>query len=278
MSEVACGPYVLYQSDGPIGRLILNDPARSNAQSAEMVWGVDEALTLARRDHAVKVLIIKANGRGFCSGHIPTGDYPEFAANLEAKGTVWEGQSELFLWPMLTLWEFPKPTISQVHGYALGGGSYWALLPDLTIVSDDAYFQMPLVQAMGLPGGETMIEPWLFMNWKKAAEYLFTAQTLTAQDALAAGIVNRVVSADELERVTEELAAKIAAAPGSTLVATKTVLRRAWELMGMRMHLQMSNDMVAVVSAHSDFREHMRKLVESKLKPREKLAEDAQKK
>jgi len=274
MTEIECGPYILYQTDGPIGRIILNDPARANAQSAEMVWGLDEALCLARRDHAVKVVILKANGKGFCSGHIPTGDYPEFKSNLEAKGTVWEGQSELFLWPMLTLWEFPKPTISQVHGYALGGGSYWALLPDLTIVSEDAYFQMPLVQAMGLPGGETMIEPWLFMNWKKAAEYLYTAQTLKAQDALAAGIVNRVVPADQLESVTEELAARIAQAPGSTLVATKTTLRRAWELMGMRMHLQMSNDMVAVVAAHSDFREHMRKLMESKLKPREKLAQE----
>ena len=80
------------------------------------------------------------------------------------------------------------------------------------------------------------------------------------------------------EPVLKMVAAKIAAAPGSTLVATKTVLRRAWELMGMRMHLQMSNDMVAVVAGHSDFRDHMRKLVESKLKPREKLAEDAQKK
>ncbi len=156
-----------------------------------------------------------------------------------------------------------------MHGYALGGGSYWALLPDMTIASEDAYFQMPLVQAMGLPGGETMIEPWLFMNWKKTAEYLLTSQTLTAAQALEAGIINQVVPRDDLERTTEALAAKIATAPGSTLVATKTMIRRAWELMGMRIHQQMSNDMVAVVAGHQDFRAKLSELRASGKKPRD---------
>lgn len=269
MSEKEFGPYVRYQHGGPVARIVLDDPKRANAQSAEMVWGLDDALREARRDHEVKVVILKSAAKGFCSGHIPTGDYPEFHANLKAKGTVWEGQTELFLTPMLTLWEFPKPTIAQVHGYALGGGSYWALLPDLTVASEDAYFQMPLVQAMGLPGGETMLEPWLFMNWKRAAEYLLTSQTLSAAEALQAGLINRVVPRDKLEDTTEELAAKIANAPGSTLIAAKTAIRRAWELMGMRMHQQISNDLVAIVAGHSDFREHMAKMVKARKKPRE---------
>lgn len=275
MTETGFGPYVRYQTEGGIARIILDDPRRANAQSSEMVWGVDDALREARRSHDVKVVILKSAARGFCSGHIPTGDYPEFKANLEAKGTVWEGQTELFLTPMLTLWEFPKPTLAQVHGYALGGGSYWALLPDLTVASEDAYFQMPLVQAMGLPGGETMLEPWLFMNWKRAAEYLLTSQTLSAQDALAAGLVNRVVPREDLEKTTEELAARIARAPGSTLVAAKTGIRRAWELMGMRIHQQISNDLVAVVSGHRDFQRHLGELVKARKKPREVTENDS---
>jgi enoyl-CoA hydratase len=269
MNETGFGPYVRYQADAPIARIVLDDPQRANAQSSEMVWGLDDALTQARRDHEIKVVILKSAAKGFCSGHIPTGDYPEFHANLKAKGTVWEGQTELFLTPMLSLWEFPKPTIAQVHGYAFGGGSYWALLPDLTIVSDDAKFQMPLVQAMGLPGGETMLEPWLFMNWKRAAEYLLTSQTLSAHEALEAGLVNRVVPREQLESTTEELAARIAQAPGSTLVAAKTGIRRAWELMGMRMHQQISNDLVAIVSGHADFREKMVAMLKARKKPRE---------
>jgi enoyl-CoA hydratase len=275
MSDREFGPHVRYERDGAIARIVLDDPARANAQSSEMVWGLDDALRVARRDHQVKVVILKSAANGFCSGHIPTGDYTEFRANQEAKGTVWEGQTELFLTPMLTLWEFPKPTIAQVHGYAVGGGSYWALLPDLTVASEDAYFQMPLVQAMGLPGGETMLEPWLFMNWKRAAEYLLTSQTLSAQEALEAGLVNRVVPRGELERTTEELAARIAHAPGSTLVAAKIGIRRAWELMGMRMHQQISNDLVAVVSSHSDFRKHLAEMIAARKKPREMTDGDA---
>ena len=64
-------------------------------------------------------------------------------------GSAWQPQFDLFVWPVLHLWEFPKPVIAQVHGYAIGGGTYFALLPDITIASDDAYFQMPLVQGSG---------------------------------------------------------------------------------------------------------------------------------
>jgi enoyl-CoA hydratase len=122
---------------------------------------------------------------------------------------------------------------------------------------------------MGLPGGETMLEPWLFMNWKRAAEYLLTSQTLSAREALEAGLINRVVPRAELESTTEELAARIAGAPGSTLVAAKTAIRRAWELMGMRMHQQISNDLVAVVSGHRDFQKHLGEMVKARKKPRE---------
>ena len=59
---------------------------------------------------------------------------------------------------------------------------------------------MPLVQGLGFPGGETMIEPWLFMNSKRTYEYLYTAQTVTAEEALSMGMVNRVVHARSSSR------------------------------------------------------------------------------
>ena len=190
-----------------MARIVLNDPGRANSQTSEMVHAFDDALTLADRDYAVKVVVIKATGKGFCAGHAAGGGYtyPEFAENMEHWDSVWKAQSDLFLWPTLRLWEFRKPTIAQVHGYALGGGTYWALLPDITVASDDAYFQMPLVQGLGFPGGETMIEPWVFMNWKRTYEYLYTAQTLTAAEALEMGLVNRVVARDELDATVDEL-------------------------------------------------------------------------
>ncbi len=63
--------------------------------------------------------------------------------------------------PVLHLWEFTKPTVAAVHGYCLGGGTYFALLSDIVVAAHDAYFQMPLPQGAGLPGAETMVEPWV---------------------------------------------------------------------------------------------------------------------
>jgi enoyl-CoA hydratase len=159
--------------------------------------------------------------------------------------------------------------IAQVHGYCLGGGTYWAYLPDITIASEDAYFQMPLVQGLGFPGGETMVEPWTFMNRKRAAEYLYTARTLTAAEALEYGLINRVVAPAELQSTVEEMAAQIARAPLSTLMGTKALLVRAWEQMGMRQHLQMSADVMSIMEKTSDAMALRQRLVERGAMPRD---------
>lgn len=248
---------VIYEKDGPIARIILNNPKRGNVQDQTMVWAFDKALSECEYDYDVKVVIIGANGKGFCGGHLASGDYPEFLENRERTGTTWQGQTKLFLHPVLRLWEFPKPTIARVHGYAVGGGSYWALLPDITVASEDAWFQMPHVHLMGLPGAETMIEPWLFMNYKRAMEYLYRKKKLTAKVACELGLVNEVVPRDQLDETVEEIAREIAEAPLTGLQATKLMVKRAWEMMGMRLHQQWSNDMLSLTSRHTDTLDHM---------------------
>jgi enoyl-CoA hydratase/carnithine racemase len=246
---------VIYEAAPPIARITLNRPNKANAVSPQLTRDLDDALRLAARDYEIRVVILKANGKGFCAGHdVGGGFYPEFQEGRDTIGSLHKAQADLFLWPVLNLWEFPKPIVAQVHGYVLGAGTYYALLPDMTIASEDAYFQMPLVQGLAMPGGETMIEPWVFMNFKRAAQYLYTAQTLTAQQALEMGLVNQVVPRDELEATVESIAQHIARAPLSTLMATKALLKRAWELMGLRLHFQMSNDLMAVVGESGDAR------------------------
>jgi enoyl-CoA hydratase len=266
---------VLYETDGAVARVVLNWPEKANSQSSELVWQVDEALELARHDYDVKVVIFKANGKGFCAGHMMAGPdtYPEFAESIERIGSNWLGSRELFLWPTLRFYEFPKPMIAQVHGYCLGGGTYWAYLPDITIASEDAYFQMPLVQGLGFPGGETMVEPWTFMNRKRAAEYLYTARTLTAEEAERYGLINKVVPRAELDDAVETMAASIARAPLSTLMAAKSLLIRAWEQMGMRQHLQLSADVMSITETTSDARAVREKLRAQGKKPRQLASE-----
>jgi len=269
---------IIYEKDGAIARIVMNTPEKANIQTAQQVWDFEDALTWANRDEEIKVLIIKANGKGFCAGHaIVDRDqmadvYPTTGPTFER---TWKAHNyDLFLWPPLHLWEFPKATIAQVHGYCVGGGTVYGLLPDLTIASDDAYFQMPLPQGFGLPGAQTMIEPWLMMNWKRAYEYLYLGKTLTAAEAQEWGLVNQVVRRDELEATVEETAATIAQMPLTTILAIKAGMKRAWEMMGMRVHMQNSADFTSICSASSDVQAFMAS--RGGLRPRQMAAKQAE--
>lgn len=232
---------VIYEKDGPVARIILNRPEKANAQNSAMVWDVENSLNDAENDYGIKVVIMKANGRGFCAGHdvADAPNFPEFKEAREA-GVALGGPAKLFTWPVLHLWEFRKPTVAAIHGYCLGGGTYFGLLNDVVVASDDAYFQMPLPQGFGAPGGETMIEPWVTMNFHHAYEYLYLSQTVDAQEAHRLGMVNRVVPRDELEDTAELIAQQIAQAPLSVLMNIKAGVKAVWESMGMRVQLQNS--------------------------------------
>jgi enoyl-CoA hydratase len=245
---------VVYEKDGPIARIILNRPERANAQNPAMVWDVENCLKDVEADYAIKVVIMKANGNGFCSGHDVGGaapSYPEFTAATEA-GQPWSGPATLFLWPVLHLWELQKPTVAAVHGYCIGGGTYYALLHDIVVASEEAYFQMPLPQGLGLPGGETMIEPWVMMNFHRAYEYLYLSKTIDAHEAHRIGMVNRVVPRDQLDETAEIIANQIAQAPLSVLMGIKAGVKRAWEGMGMRVHLESHLQMMQLVAGAGD--------------------------
>ena len=83
-----------------------------------------------------------------------------------------------------------------------------------------------------------MIEPWVMMNFHRAYEYLYLSQTVDAHEAHRLGMVNRVVPRDELDDTVELIAQQIAQAPLSVLMGIKAGVKRAWEGMGMRVHLQ----------------------------------------
>src|SRR3984885_10682386 len=246
---------IIYQKEGPIAKITLNWPEKANAQDQKLAEEVDAALLDADRDYDIKVLVLKANGKGFCSGHAIGNnavDYPAFVENAMVTGHPWKAQSDLFVKPTLNLWEFSKPTIAQVHGYCVGGGTHMGLTTDIVIASEDAYFSYPPLQGFGMPSGECSIEPWVFMNWRRAAYYLFTAEVIDAKKALEVGLVNEVVKREDLDARVDAIARHIAQAPLTTLMLTKANLQRAWELMGMRAHWQISNDLVALASISDD--------------------------
>ena len=269
---------IIYETDGPVARIVMNTPEKANVQTAQQVWDFEDALRWADRDEAIKVLIVKANGKGFCAGHAIV-DRDEMATVYPTTGPTfertWKAHNyDLFLWPALHLFEFPKATIAQIHGYCLGGGTVYGYLTDLSIASDDAYFQMPLPQGFGLPGAQTMIEPWVMMNWKHAYEYLYLGKTLTAEEAKEWGVINQVVPRADLETTVEEAAAVIARMPLTTILAIKQGIKRAWEMMGMRTHMQNSADFTSICSASSDVQAFMAS--RAGLRPRQMAAKQVE--
>ena len=263
---------IIFEKSGPIAKITLNWPEKANAQDQKQVEEIDDALRDADRDYDIKVLIMAANGKGFCSGHAIGNnavDYPEFVEGFKATGMPWKPQTDLFVKPILNLWEFSKPTISQIHGYCVGGGTHYGLTTDIAIASEDAYFSYPPLQGFGMPSGECSIEPWVFMNWRRASYYLYTAENVDAKKALEYGLINEVVKREDLEARVEAIARHIAQAPLTTLLATKANIKRAWEMMGMRVHWQSSNDLVALASVSRDVQDLILRVFAEKILPSE---------
>lgn len=263
---------IIYEKKGAIATITLNWPEKANAQDQKQVEEIDDALRDADRDYDIKVLILKANGKGFCSGHAIGNnavDYPEFVEGFKATGMPWKPQTDLFVKPILNLWEFSKPTISAIHGYCVGGGTHYGLTTDIAIASEDAYFSYPPLQGFGMPSGECSIEPWVFMNWRRASYYLYTAENVDAKKALEYGLINEVVKREDLEARVESIARHISQAPLTTLLATKANIKRAWEMMGMRVHWQSSNDLVALASVSRDVQELIQRVFADKILPSE---------
>src|SRR6185312_15334680 len=117
--------------------------------------------------------------------------------------------------------------------------------------------------------GECSIEPWVFMNWRRAAYYLYMNEVIDAQRALEVGLVNEVVPRDQLDARVDAVARHISQAPLTTLLATKANLKRAWELMGMRVHWQSSNDLVALAAMSSDVQALTSEVLQGKIMPSE---------
>jgi len=271
---------VIYEKDGPVAWITLDYEEKANIQSSGLVFDVDDCLDDADRDYDIKVVVLKANGPGFSAGHVVAGsagtEMREIDESTAKLGSPWKGQWDIYGTPVLKLWDFPKVTIAQVHGYCLGGGTVWGLLTDMTVASDDAYFQFPVLQGMAMPTMETGIEPWIFMNWKRASEYMYTGQQIGAEEAKELGLINRVVPRHRLDDEVSELAFHVAQAPLTTLMAAKANIRRAWDLMGLRTHLQQSNDLLTVATQASDVQGYIREVFQEGLRPREASKRNAE--
>ncbi len=236
---------VAYAVDGPIARITLDRPDYRNAQNSKMTYALDEAFQRATNDDDIKVIVLSGAGKHFCAGHDIGTPGRDVDVEYERKAVIhwthvgaegvdqrWSRESEVYL-GMCRRWrEVPKPVIAQVHGACIAGGLMLAWVCDFIVASEDAFFSDPVVR-MGIPGVEYFAHPWV-MNPRAAKEFLYTGDRVSAQRAYELGMVNHVVSADELTTYVDAMATRISAMPRLGLALTKKVINNAEDLQGMR--------------------------------------------
>jgi 2-(1,2-epoxy-1,2-dihydrophenyl)acetyl-CoA isomerase len=209
-------------SDG-IGTLTLNRPEKLNAYTTEMGEEVTAVLRAWRDDAAVRAVILTGAGRGFCAGVDLEHLKAHQAGGNAAKGPRL-GEEDFLRKLPLELMAYPKPLIAAVNGAAIGVGVTMILPCDVRIASEAAKLGLAFVKLGILPGlGSTHLLPRI-VGRAKALELVLSARTIPAAEALAIGLVNRVVPAEKLLDAARELAVQIAAHRPEVVAAAKAAL------------------------------------------------------
>lgn len=215
LNEAPADPLLREDRDG-IAFLTLNRPKQYNALSAEMLARLQQELDALARDTVTRVVVVQGAGNAFCAGHdlkqmmaATTGDFAQ--RMFEACGAM-----------MLSLTRIAQPVIAKVHGIATAAGCQLVAQCDLAVASDDARFATSGVN-LGLFCSTPGVALGRNVARKKALEMLFTGEFITAQEALAHGLVNRAVPAGELDAAVMTLAESIKKKPFDTIALGKRV-------------------------------------------------------
>lgn len=214
--------YVLMETDGPIAYVTMNRPEKRNALSVDHMQELIACFTAIGERQDVAVVILRGNGPAFCSGH----DLREMVGGDPA---FYRHVFDVCTRLMETIQGIPQPVIAQVHGIATAAGCQLVATCDLVVAAEDARFATPGVK-IGLFCSTPMVALSRVVGQKKALEMLVTGEPISASEAQAAGLVNRVVPADRLADETRALAEKIAAASGFVVGIGKQAFYRQLEM------------------------------------------------
>jgi len=226
---------IRYDVDGPIATITLARPDAANAQSSQLIYDLDAAFDRADADDSVRVVVVAADGKHFSAGH----DLKELLAGTEhwsAMRDTPEGkllhEQTMYFDKLVRIRDFRKVTIAAVQGTCSAAGLMLACMCDLIVAADDARFSNPVLRMSGV-GVELLIEPWE-LGPRKAKEFLFCAETFSAEEAERYGLVNRVVSRAELADAARAMADKVALVPALTAEMVKASINHMVDLMGQR--------------------------------------------
>lgn len=213
----------LEKKDG-IATLELYRPQKKNSLNAEMRHELEVCLGELGNDHAVRVVVLTGSEEIFCAG----ADISEIEGTGSAEAAYKHARDFQMLFDQVE--SLPQPVIAAVSGYALGGGCELALACDFRIASDTAKFGLPEIKIGAFPGGGGTQRLPRAIGVAKAKEMILLGDPINATEALAAGLVLKVVPKAQLMAEANGFAARIAALPRLALQASKMLINKSQEI------------------------------------------------
>lgn len=208
-----------FRLDAGIARITLNRPEKRNALNADLISALRDALGRVARDENARVVLISGAGKDFCSGADLGGlDRTAEAGVLDHLATA-RHMAEAFL----EMRRHPRPVVAAVRGRALAGGCGLATACDLILASESAQFGYPEVN-IGFVPAMVMAILRRSISEKRAFELITTGEILTAAQAHAAGMINRVYPDDQFEMRVEEYVSALASKSPSAVSLSKNLL------------------------------------------------------
>ncbi len=252
---------LIYEVEDNIATLTMNRPERLNALGDTLRTDLHDAMTTASEDPNARAIILTGAGRGFCSG----GDVKAMneAKERNQSAPLMDKVAPSRDLTVLAMRDAPKPAIAAVNGPAAGAGMNIALACDIRIASTTARF------------GETFVRRGLHVDWggtyflprivgmAKACELIFTGEVIDAQEALALGIVSRVVEPEDLMDTVRALARKMAEGPPIAIRLAKRALYHNQEC-DLRAALEYETYAQNICRETEDAREGIRAFVEKR--------------
>ncbi len=214
--------HITFERDGNLAHVTMNRPKRRNALSLEHMNELISCFETIGESKDVSIVILRGEGQAFCAGHDLSemvGRDPDFYRHLfDVCSTLME-----------KIQEIPQPVIAQVHGVATAAGCQLAATCDLVVASEEARFATPGVR-IGLFCSTPMVALSRAVGQKKAMEMLLTGDFISSEEAKLEGLVNKVVSEENLEAETRTLAEKIAEASPLVVGVGKQAFYRQLEM------------------------------------------------
>lgn len=251
---------ILYEKRRGGVLITLNRPEAMNAISRSMIKELHQALDAVEQDNEVRAVVLTGAGRAFSAG-MDQGNRAGRRRDIHWPYGIITGQTAAELidsWRIdprnfRRMWEFGKPIIGAINGWAMGAGSWLALFTHITVATENAVFAQPEVRH----GSNTSFMWTLLGGYKNALRYGLTGDHIDAHEALRMGLVVAVVPPDRLIEECFGIVERIAHVPPETVKINLQIATMGLDMMGVRDALTFDNQMSA--PAHVMLREELRK-------------------